>query len=1280
MPIFVRLANYASAKQSLREYILGAFGDVGAPKEAVAQILEEALSQGGALILLDGLDEVMDDRAGVIREIENFNAGLEKGNQVLVTSRRSSYSYALGGAFKGFDLNNLEQDQIRKFLQDWNFALEKQALQENGETFQSEQEKAQAIQERAQKQFASIAEKLETNVGAQNLAKNPLTLRMLAEAYRWQGELPNRRVDLYTLIVKRSLEFWEVEVAGVPREKIVTYDEALDLLCPLAFWMHSEKESPSESEIKNQLKTVLKATPDRITPTESISKTVDDFWTRVRERTGLFIQDTPNHYRFVHDTFREFFAGLYLVQDRAQAAQRIYAHRHQARWEEPILLGISFVSTDESEFASELIRTAILAEGEEAKRRGYESSRYEDVLHRDFFFAVRCVADGAKIDQALMKELAEQLVDFWFEYGEWGDIGVKPVQRLDWSSLSSLENAVRFALASVRETETAEQVRALLLTELENSIEGQSRRGTRRATNELEYFIQLDLYGTIKIRRPYEGLKMLGLECTPPLIKFFMQLRQHANSAFYELGGTVIEDMARKKEAMMPALEEMLNGNRESKLFAAILLGEYGVTTPEAVQTLCGYILEKDSPEDKSEGDPSNPDFVLQDRKSRVRDRKQTMQNRALNALLEIKEPTSSCTKSSIAAVLWSHVEQANRQIESLFVSRADNLVNQVGFRAFDYELHDLNQELYPYDQMRLTAAFLLCRLDESPEALNILRQAILKPISHSLALYAARRLASIRDGVSDEIIDWALQLSESSSLRTKSFSINLLKDLQCKQPAIYARLISFLDIKYDEIKEEESFWGTRYDVEDIRKRAIETLYTLGDIPVEYLPKILELIKVEPSERTDEHIRWQCVKILADTKIDMPLSTHLEIAEALFYLFRVLDPERDILKKAEEVLGCIALTPDVMRLMLETLKAKWGRLNNGIDWAIRHHLGKGNRIIDPDSGLGGFVYELEFPSETIQILLEALCDTNPHVNEIAGIALGHGQGKSVELVSGLRELLKHPDAWVRYRAMDRLVRLEYKEYDVVETWLDLLKFDDEELRVKTAELAGQLPALPVVKEAILFAVRNDTSPMVRAELLGRPFEEQYDAIPELKIVVAQAVNDPSPLVRSAALLNVKYRPWLFNDQKRILEIISNPDPLVNEFKASLDALPEEERSEITSEIDMEQERIEFRQRAIQELGKKENLDRGTLELLFSLLDDPSGEIRASASESITKLFIRFPKEFVQEREEFANYLYGRIKNSGSEALGIMGLSGDTWGALWAIANTLPAENDKRDIV
>lgn len=933
LPILIRLATFASAKRTLREYILDAFSDVSAPKEAVEQVLTEAMSQGKALILLDGLDEVLDNRAYVIEQIESFDAGLQGHNQIIVTSRRSSYGRALGGAFKAFDLNELEQEQIAKFLVYWNLAIEKKRIQENGETFQTEQEYEQAVKERAQEQFPKIAEKLDTNLGAQSLAKNPLTLRMLAEAYRWSGDLPNRRVDLYNLIVKQSLEFWETDVAHVPEGRTVTFDEAIDLLGPLAYWMHSEKESPSETEIKSQLKRALKANPDRIVPTESIAKTIENFWTRAKERTGLFVQDTPNHYRFVHATFREYFAGLHLVKDHENAAQRIYAHRHQPRWEEPILLALGSVSD-----ATELIRTAILANSPEANEKNFKSSDYDDVLHRDFFFAARCVADGANIDDTLAKEFAEQLVEWWFSENAWK---FSRQQILDWRFFGDLSDAVRYLFDSVQGTKLGKRIGEIFLSILDEmnttafEAELEERINALRSDwGALHVLLPPKFYGA------YVALKFLGQDCSLQVVKVLLRLWRTENRYARQEAEGILESL-QKREGIAPILADIVEGKiEEIKLFAAILLAEVGQTTPKAIRCLFD-ILADDGKDEETHSEQDEPDYETRSNREYQKQRKKETRERAFNALLYVERTAQVEQIPAVIAFLLSVVVDADKQIEMIATLQTGK------------ELYKFLITTYPPDIRKQIAAFLLVRLGRV-DALNILQTAILKPESGQLflatlqrfvplelldkadlqavmrdatlgssdlfsitreryaAVFAAKRLAELQE-VSDEIINRALELSVHIDRTVQRFAVELLQALRCRQPAVYSRLMMLLADKGHPDEE------NKYYREQLREETARVLYNFDNIPEEFLPRILDTIK-----EGNHRLNYYVVPILADFKINMPAPTHREIAATLFPLLQTLPQDSDLREKVKSVLGYLALTPDVMQLMLDIARSEVG--------------------------------------------------------------------------------------------------------------------------------------------------------------------------------------------------------------------------------------------------------------------------------------------------------------------------------------------------------------------
>src|SRR5262249_7108200 len=146
-----------------------------------------------------------------------------------------------------------------------------------------------------------------------------------------------------------------------------------------------------------------------------IIEAVNDFLYRVRHHTGVIVERAPRQYGFMHLTFEEYFAARELVRRPDRLAKRIYELRHQPRWQEPILLAIGYVSEAYPDLPGELIRTAILAEGEEAREEGFMPSLYEDVLHRDLLFAAQCIGDCVTIEPEVRRSVVERLVKLYLD-------------------------------------------------------------------------------------------------------------------------------------------------------------------------------------------------------------------------------------------------------------------------------------------------------------------------------------------------------------------------------------------------------------------------------------------------------------------------------------------------------------------------------------------------------------------------------------------------------------------------------------------------------------------------------------------------------------------------------------------------------------------------------------------------------------------------------------------------------------------------------------------------
>jgi predicted NACHT family NTPase len=97
LPILAPLSGYANALEKgdirLDDFVTAYFHDIGGDLPLKA-LLTDALERGAALVLLDGLDEVQDDRLRhlvVERVVDFFTLHRKAGNKFVITSRIIGY-------------------------------------------------------------------------------------------------------------------------------------------------------------------------------------------------------------------------------------------------------------------------------------------------------------------------------------------------------------------------------------------------------------------------------------------------------------------------------------------------------------------------------------------------------------------------------------------------------------------------------------------------------------------------------------------------------------------------------------------------------------------------------------------------------------------------------------------------------------------------------------------------------------------------------------------------------------------------------------------------------------------------------------------------------------------------------------------------------------------------------------------------------------------------------------------------------------------------------------
>lgn len=305
--------------------------------EAYAPYLKKSIIEEGALLLLDGLDEVPETdslRNQVKNVIEDFKYAYPKC-RILVTSRTYAYqkqNWCLNG-FKVAIIAPFNDQQIKKFVDNW--------YKYFGESLNWPEDKCQS-------QSAALINALVKIPTLRALAERPLLLTLINILHAWRGGyLPQRREELYAEIVDLLLERWE-------NPKIVRNSKGnIDILQPsLAEWLKVDKQKiraflnklAFDGHLKQstQISTADIPEDELVIELMELSANPDVKPKRLLEylshRAGLLLPRSEGVYTFPHLTIQEYLAACYLTDEDFPDKVANLARNDPSRWRETALL------------------------------------------------------------------------------------------------------------------------------------------------------------------------------------------------------------------------------------------------------------------------------------------------------------------------------------------------------------------------------------------------------------------------------------------------------------------------------------------------------------------------------------------------------------------------------------------------------------------------------------------------------------------------------------------------------------------------------------------------------------------------------------------------------------------------------------------------------------------------------------------------------------------------------------------------------------------------------
>ncbi|MFO0953622.1 MAG: hypothetical protein U0835_21205 [Isosphaeraceae bacterium] len=373
---------------------------------AVARVILDAIEDGRAVVLIDGLDEVTtaEDRRALLDAVDRFLARSASapgapsetgGNQVVVTSRVVGYwanPVSPELAPTTFTVLPMGRPAVEHFCRSWSAEVARQRAAREGSEF----DPAPAA-EQAERLIRAVFDGQYPARAV--LAGNPLLLTIMAAAFHRDGNLPGRRVELYRLTVDYLLDVWGAPAAHDGAGRETTWR----VLGALAERIH--ESSPNNMLHVPDARGVIAREYQAAgkTPADA-ERLAESFLDNARLHIGILVEVSPGVWRFQHQNVQEYLAARHLVARGAEGAVRAFLERQDnPRWRESLRMALGYAS---DHMDAEDLRTLLDA------LLGGSGDALAGVLPRGALLVVDSLGEmnPARVPAWLWKEAAERLL------------------------------------------------------------------------------------------------------------------------------------------------------------------------------------------------------------------------------------------------------------------------------------------------------------------------------------------------------------------------------------------------------------------------------------------------------------------------------------------------------------------------------------------------------------------------------------------------------------------------------------------------------------------------------------------------------------------------------------------------------------------------------------------------------------------------------------------------------------------------------------------------------
>jgi formylglycine-generating enzyme required for sulfatase activity len=366
LPFFARLRRLGEENAGTVLELLQS----GAPVRLPAAYIQRRLRRGGAVVLLDGLDEVLDQDLHR-RAAEGIRSLVLEypDNWYVVTCRVAGWRGQLTG-FRTYEIQDLSDDDVRQFVGAWyREVLRTQkanllgAAPDVDKLRKTEDEAVADARQRAEALVKSLA----GNEGLRRIARTPLLLSLITLVhYHRVADLPRGRAQLYEKCLEILLEIWDLSEKHLKPVETASLKEKLLILKKLAF--HYLHEDLLEADLK-----VLEQVVTPLLPALATEATAKALIEQIWQRSGILVELALGRHGFAHRALQDYLAAAYVVENEKDDV--LLEHTAEERWREVILISVGLAPPDR---ARRLVATFV-AEGDDSALEMAGLSLAEDV-------------------------------------------------------------------------------------------------------------------------------------------------------------------------------------------------------------------------------------------------------------------------------------------------------------------------------------------------------------------------------------------------------------------------------------------------------------------------------------------------------------------------------------------------------------------------------------------------------------------------------------------------------------------------------------------------------------------------------------------------------------------------------------------------------------------------------------------------------------------------------------------------------------------------------------